>query len=123
MLTGLLLLTLEGCATVIHDHTFCSPIPVMPDGTRLGAVCDNFLTHKPQTLNETDWEALQASWVAKGYAIEVTESNAVGDLKDELEKLCSRSPCDTDMTDTVQALIQTLARMQETADRSKFVLR
>lgn len=111
---ALLLLTLEGCGTTIHDHTFCSPIP-----GNLGAACDNFLTHKPVTLNQTDWEALQASWMAKGWAIEVTESDAVGNLKLEIEQLCSKTTCDEDTSNTVQALVQTLSRMQETATRAR----
>lgn len=113
-MTALLLPTLSACGTTIHDHIFCSPIP----GTGMAA-CDHFLKHDPKTLSAEEWAALKASWLAKGWVLEVTESDAVGTLKQELEELCSKTQCNEDTSDSVNAVVGTLSRMQDTASRAR----
>jgi hypothetical protein len=113
---GQLLLSLSGCATVIKDGTFCSPFPG-PGGT--WAACDNFLTKKPQTLNPAQWEVLQQQWILKGWALEVTESDTVGNIKTELEQLCSKTACDDETSQAVDDLVQVLAKMQNTAKKAR----
>ena len=83
--TLMALVSLSSCAVQIHDAQFCSPIP----GTNLAA-CDWFLHSDAQLV---DWNAMQASWIAKGQAVECTQSATFGDLKSELEKLCSKTNC------------------------------
>jgi hypothetical protein len=86
------LLVLESCAHVIvHDFESCAPIP-----GGLGAVCDNFLTPHQQVLSQEAWDALQASWISQGFAVECTNSQAIAYKKEELEELCSKTPCDTE---------------------------
>ena len=80
---------LSSCAVQINDEQFCSPIP---GGN--GAICDNFLTSNQMILSEADWQALQASWINSGNAVECTTSKTVGDIKKELEQLCSVAKCD-----------------------------
>lgn len=87
ILTGLLLL--NSCAVTIHDAQFCSPIP-----GGLGAVCDNFLSQNQKILSAEEWQALQAEWIASGQSVECTPSNTIGDVKGEIEKLCSLVKCD-----------------------------
>jgi len=60
----------------------------MPGG---GAACDNLLTKNQRILSEPEWNALLQSWITAGNAIEVTTSQTFGDLKLELEKLCTAS--------------------------------
>lgn len=87
--TALALLSSGGCVTVIKDATFCSPLP----GGQ-GAACDSLLTHHQQILSAEEWAALQTSWNNLGSAIECTNSETVGDLKEEIELLCSHAKCD-----------------------------
>lgn len=81
-------LCLTDCAVQIQDEQFCSPVP-----GHFGAVCDNFLTANQIILTEDQWIALQASWNAQGEAVECTRSNTLGDIKKEIERLCSLAPC------------------------------
>lgn len=81
-------LLLSSCAVQIHDEQFCSPIP-----GGLGAVCDNFLTSNPLTLDAQGWVDWQKSLNDHGDAVECTSSSTLGDIKDEFEKLCSKTPC------------------------------
>lgn len=90
MMMGALLLS--SCATVIHDFPVCAPYPDSPY-EELGASCDSFLAHSPESLTKTQWRARQAEWIKKGWAIEVTHSQAIAWNKAELEKLCSVSKC------------------------------
>ena len=85
------LLLLSSCAVQIKDEQFCSPVP-----NGLGAVCDNFLTSNPLVLNQTQWEQLQLQWQNSGEATECTQSKTLGDIKEEIEKLCSMTKCDYD---------------------------
>ena len=85
---------LFSCSIPIHDEQFCSPIP-----GGLGAVCDNFLTSNQLILSQDQWNALQNKWIASGQAVECTTSKTVGDIKAEIEELCSRVSCD-DLTQT-----------------------
>lgn len=83
------------------------------------AACDNFLKHNPKTLSAAEWAALQADWLSKGWALEVTESDAVGTLKAEIEQLCSKTECTQDTQDSVAAVVETLSRMQSTASLAR----
>lgn len=92
--TVLLALSSSSCAKFkipvkINDMQFCSPIP-----GGLGAVCDNFLTNNRMLLDAQGWEDLQDRWIAEGYSVECTPSRSLGDIKAEIEKLCSVAPCD-----------------------------
>ena len=124
MMMAALLLLLSGCATTIHDNTHCALIPsvlngvLLPDGG--GAACDNFLTSKPQTLNQAAWQAMELSWETAGEAVECTTSGALGDLKAEIEDLCSRTSCDYDTTQTIlNAVDWEIAKMQKTASQAR----
>lgn len=101
--TALLLLTLEGCAVNVSNFTACALVP----GNQ-GAVCDDFLQNNQRILTEPEWEALEAQWNAQGSAVECTTSESVGEIKRELEELCSKYPCN----ETVKKNIQNLARLQ-----------
>jgi hypothetical protein len=110
------LLLLNSCATTIHDGPFCSLVPVLPnecEGSR-GAVCDNFLTHAPQTLTGPQWKALQASWLAQGYSTEATNSLYASYLKEEIEQFCSTSSgaCTVAQQNLKNALVGILTRME-----------
>lgn len=89
----------------IDDEQFCSPIP-----GALGAVCDNFLTSDQQIKTQEEWLALQAQWNASGLAVECMSSQAVGDLKREVEELCSQTQCDEN---TKQIIVSGLAKIEK----------
>lgn len=112
-------LLLSNCAIQIRDHQFCSPIPVITqaDGTKiyLGATCDNFLSEHQLILSQDDWEKLQADWLEQGMSTECTSSDTLGDIKAELEKLCSRTRCSYQ---TIQA-IHSLRKVISLGDTSK----
>lgn len=96
--------TLSSCAVKINDYEFCSPLP-----NSLGAVCDNFLTANQKILSEEEWQAKQADWIAAGEAVECTQSKTIGDIKGEIEKLCSVSRCHYE---TKRAIIDGLSKIQ-----------
>lgn len=111
MLKALLLTTTglaASCAVPISDEQFCAPIP----GNR-GAACDNFLTSRQLILTQAEWVSLQSEWQSQGLAIECTTSQTVGDIKREIEKLCSLTNCDYEIqTKIIQGLnkIQSLGK-------------
>lgn len=115
LLMMMALLLLNNCSVKIKDDTFCDLIP----GDR-GAVCDNFLTKHPQTLNQAQWIALQNRWNAEGNAVACTTSGYEGDLKAEIEKLCSQAKCDYQ---TKMLFINGLTRMEKTADLARLFLK
>lgn len=100
---GLLFTSCGGVA--IKDYQFCSPIP-----GHLGATCDNLLTDNQVILTEMEWVFLQQKWGT----IECTQSQTVGDIKAEIEKLCSKTPCDENTKQAILGLkkILELSRMQ-----------
>lgn len=113
-------LLLASCATVLHDFQTCSPYPPSPDTPvfeRLGASCDNFLTHAPEHLTKTQWKQRQAAWRAKGWAIEVTHSQAIAWNKAELEKLCTVSKCSVEQAQAVAELKANLDRTEALGKR------
>lgn len=81
----------------------------------MGAVCDNFLTKNQQLLDEIQWEQLKASWNQSGWAVECTTSDTVGNLKKEIELLCSNQKCDYS---TQQAIVGVLNRVITTGKRA-----
>lgn len=111
------LLLLPSCAVTIHDFQYCSPIP-----GGLGAACDNFLTANQLILDEPGWEALQASWIAQGQAVECTTSTTVGDLKAELEKLCSKTRCNYETKQAVKTAVRSLEKMLATGVASRALM-
>lgn len=100
-------LLLSSCAVPIKDEQFCSPLP-----GNLGATCDNFLTSNQIILDETGWQALQSSWLAQGQATECTTSQTLGDIKDELEKLCSRTACSYPVQQQVELFLKGLEKIE-----------
>lgn len=98
-ITMALALFLNSCTVQIHDEQFCSPIPQQG-----GAVCDNFLSSNQLILSEHQWQALQMDWMSQGMSVQCTNSQAVGDYKAEIEKLCSKTPCSYDLKKTLQGL-------------------
>lgn len=89
---------------------FCSPIP-----GGLGAVCDNFLSSNQLILNKTEWDSLQLQWISTGQAVECTTSRTIGDIKGEIEKLCSVVACDYEVkTKVLSGLkkLETLGKKQ-----------
>ena len=106
-------LLLSSCATTIKDHTFCGLVPsvdsngvIHPAGG--GANCDNFLTSHQQILSELEWQTMMSTWEQAGSVVECTVSDSVGDLKAEIEQLCSKTKCDYQ---TVQAIYAALDKM------------
>lgn len=100
-------LLLSSCSVPIKDEQFCSPVP-----GNLGAVCDNFLTSNQLILDDPGWQALQASWRAKGQSTECTTSQTLGDIKDELEKLCSKTPCSYPVQKQLDIFLKGLDKIQ-----------
>lgn len=112
ILMGLTAFT-SGCAVQIRDFQFCSPVP-----GNLGAVCDNFLTDNQLILDEAQWVALQADWITHGQAVECTQAQVVGDLKSEIEKLCSVSSCTYETKQKVDQIISSLQKIETTGQKS-----
>jgi hypothetical protein len=72
----------------IEDWLFCAPFRVTP-----GAVCDSFLTANQHILDGPGWEAVQDAWMSQGAATVCTSSDILVKVKQEIEKLCSMTPC------------------------------
>jgi len=96
--------SLSACAVHINDMQFCSPIP-----GNLGSVCDNFLTSNQKILTQEEWTALQNEWMSKGLSVECTNSEALGNIKREIESLCSKAQCDYQ---TKTAILNGLSKIQ-----------
>jgi len=89
------------CGTVqVKDEQWCSPIPGVG-----GAACDWFLHSHQEIKTAEQWSALQAQWGV----IECTSAQTVGDLKGEVEKLCSEVKCTEEVK---QTLLQGLERIK-----------
>lgn len=111
MTTGALLPLLSGCGGVqIHDEQFCSPVP-----GGLGAVCDNFLTSNQLILDQAAWEAMQASWDG----VECTSSKTLGDIKTELEQLCSKTPCTYPQKQQLKLALKHIDKIMALSQRSR----
>ena len=121
----LLLLSISynfGCATVIKDEQFCSPIPNADgriDQNSLTA-CDQMLTSNPELLTPQQWSDLQASWIAQKQAVECFSSNALADFKSEIEELCSQAKCSYEVQ---KKAIQAVSKIQALGHSSKRVER
>jgi hypothetical protein len=103
-------LLLNACSVKIKDEQFCAPIP-----GHLGAVCDNFLTANQIILDEAAWQDLQNTWASAGFATECTSSSTLGDIKSEIEKLCSVAKCTYATKAKVAAVVSAISRMQAVA--------
>lgn len=118
LLMALLTPLVEGCSTVtVNDFQECSPIPNFESETPpdFGAVCDNFLKPNQLILNHEEWVATQKKWIAAGNGVDCVPSSAVGDLKREVEKLCSVAKCDYATKAAVAVVVKGLERIQATA--------
>lgn len=107
-LTIVVALLLNSCAVKIYDFKSCGLIP-----GNLGAECDNFLTSDPQSLNQDQWAALQASWNAAGSAVECVESASLAQLKGEIEKACSVGRCTYAESSAIQNFFLKISRDEE----------
>jgi hypothetical protein len=81
----------------------CSPLP-----GDLGATCDQFLVSNPLTLTSGEWTELQAEWNERGLAVECTTSRSIGNLKREVEQLCSVASCDYETEQKILAGLKKL---------------
>jgi hypothetical protein len=95
---------LSSCSENIANFQGCSPLP-----GGLGADCDDFLDSNQLQLNPQQWATLLNSWYAAGDPPVCMRASAVGNVKAEIEKLCSEYPCDYL---TQQAITQGLMRLQ-----------
>lgn len=106
---GTLLLT--DCQKVkVKDFQACSPFPPNLGG---GATCD-WLLHKEQlNLDSAQWDAKLASWGP----IEIIQATSFGDLKGEIEKLCSLVKCEQDQEAAAQEkkILAGLKKLQQMA--------
>ena len=107
-----LLLQASSCVQ-IKDFQACALIP-----GNLGATCDNFLTSNQQIYDEVEWESLLASWNAQGDAAECMPSSALGNLKAEIEQLCSVETCDDQTVKAKQALLKGINQAIVSGQRS-----
>lgn len=103
----------SSCSVQIKDEQWCAPIP-----GDMGAVCDNFLTSNQKLLVEQEWLDLQASWVAQGEVTECTSSQTLGDVKAELEKLCSATKCDYQ----TQQAVSGVKKLLELRDQARVLM-
>lgn len=84
-----------------------------------GAVCDDFLTAKPQTLSEPAWEAQELADENAGDAVECTTANSLGNLKQELELLCSNTPCSYQTQAAIKVVTEALGKSATLRDRAR----
>jgi len=81
------LATFNNCGTTISNFQQCDLIP-----GGLGAACDDFLDSNPQTLSASQWNDTTALWNSQGDAVACMRSSSEGQLKSEIEKLCTDAP-------------------------------
>lgn len=98
------LMLLSGCAVDISNFTACALVP-----NNGGAICDDFLQSDQKILTQEEWELKEADWNSQGQAVECTTSDAIGNIKAELEKLCSRYPCN----ESVKKSLESIERLQD----------
>lgn len=120
-------LQLLSCATPILDRQFCNPVPLIdaqgvlhPTGN--GATCDNFLTANQQILTEVQWQTLMLSWLNSGSIVACTTSAAIGEIKAEIEKLCSKTPCDYPTQQAKKILLGAIERMEQSSSLASHFL-
>ncbi len=104
------LLLLPSCTVQIKNFQSCSPYP---DAS--GATCDDFLDSNQQNLTELQW----SDWQVQNAPIDCVTSSVIGDLKAEIEKLCSLTPCSKETKEAVDLAIKGLDRMIEAGRLSK----
>lgn len=102
------LLLLNGCAVKIADFQVCSPIP----GANT-TVCDWFLHSDQQILTEPQWITQQVLWQSQGQAVECVNSQTLGNIKKEIEKLCSVWKCSYSAQTKITTGLQKLQTMGE----------
>lgn len=94
---------LSSCATPIADFQFCGL-----NKKTGGAACDNFLISQPKTLDAAGLAAWIAGIQASGQIVELTTSSAVKNIKDEFEKLCTKTSCTYQQEQDIKALVAEL---------------
>lgn len=120
----LLSLLLSACATTINDFQACALIPSLASNGQIipwggGAVCDNFLTSQPVTLSQAAWESQTMAQENSGLAIEVITSDALGNLKKEVELLCSNTKCDYKTKAAAATIAANIDRLKALGDKAK----
>lgn len=93
------LLLLSSCSHVaIKDEQLCA------DMGSQGATCDNIFTNAPIDFGKSDWDD-------KRFGMLCMSSDAFGDIKQELEQLCSVSgKCDYPKVQKVLAKLDALQK-------------
>lgn len=97
-------LLLSSCAVEIKNERFCAVIPVIG-----GCVCDDLLDSNQTTLTPQQCQDFQGAIFSSGQSVIITNSGAIADFKEEIEKLCSRTKCDEQ---TQQALVNGLNKIE-----------
>lgn len=90
-----------------------------------GAVCDNFLTSQPVTLSQDAWEAQLLAQINQGIAPEVIPATALGNLKKEVEALCSDSTdgCSYSTSQKTATIAANIGRLQSLGDKAKSLIK
>jgi hypothetical protein len=89
----------SGCAVQIKDE------PLYVDEGALGAVEVHLFTPGSTDISESQWAALRFGMVCMS-------AQSFGDIKLEIESLCSKASCDEQTTQAMQNIIQILERVQ-----------
>jgi hypothetical protein len=122
IVTVALLLALSACAVQIKDEQFCSLIINPDDFSIITVACDNFLSSNPQTLTGQQWLSQVVASEASGIAPECTTSQALADMKAEVEKLCSEQKCDDQTQAMVTNLVNGLTKIHAKAQQALLVI-
>lgn len=93
----LLLVLCSGCAIPIQEESFYTDKG--PDG----AVITHFFDPSYQDISKAAWDSMREGMVCMS-------ASAIGDLKAEIEQLCSRTACDEK---TVQTFREAFARVHD----------
>jgi hypothetical protein len=89
LFTMMVVLLLPSCAVQIHEEDIYSPVPGAD-----GVVESHFLSTKQQILTNEEWQKKILSMIVQGYSLECTFSNTIANVKEEIEKLCSKTDCE-----------------------------
>jgi hypothetical protein len=91
-------LLLSSCAVPISDFQYC--VDLGPEG----AACNNFLTQAPLTVPEPQWDQVREGEFC-------INASAYGNIKRELEDLCSKTECTYAQKQQVNKAISLIDRM------------
>ena len=97
----------SSCAVPIKDEQFCA------DMGSQGAACDNLLTSNPIIIPQPAWDSMREGMFC--------ESNqAVGDIKAEIESLCSKTPCSYQVKEALHSIQKKMKEMTNDIQRGRF---